>query len=204
MIWTLLSLAIAGSPFDAPETPSLLAHTALPYRLEADPRATVIPGNDKVEAMVAAADGYLGHPWLWSGRDTLRLPGVDCLGLLFLSHGEVTGQRWTVYPHDPSPLVLSGKLGAPVPGLQGATRAEVDRTTLERGDVLYFLVEGYEIADEPLYEEGDGRYWPWHTGLFVGEGAEWVLNAHPRYGVVRMKLDDIEWDRLLVTRPFPE
>lgn len=154
-----------------------------------------------VEAAIAAARGYLGAPWRWGGRNTAALPGVDCLGLLFLAYGPATGTAWRSYPVDPSKLVASGRLGAPVEGLAGTLRANLDRESLQRGDVLYFLLEDYVIPDDPLLVVGERKFWPWHTGLYVGDGI--VLNAHPGRGTVEMPLDEVAWDALFVTRPVP-
>lgn len=154
-----------------------------------------------VRSAIATARTYIGTPWRWNGRGTERLPDIDCLGLLFRAYGKATGTPWTTYPVDPSKLVASGKLGRPVPGLRGVMRAELDQTKLLPGDVLYFLVEGYEIPDEPLLVMGERKFWPWHTGMYVGDGL--VLNAHPSEGTKEMPLSAITWDALFVTRLGP-
>jgi cell wall-associated NlpC family hydrolase len=159
------------------------------------------PERPIAQTAIAVARGYVGEPWRWGGRDTEALPGVDCLGLLFLAYGKATGTPWREYAVDPSKLVASGKLGKPVDGLAGTLRADVDRTKLRPGDVLYFLLEGYVIQDEPLLVIGDRKFWPWHTGLYVGDGV--ALNAHPAEGTREMPLDELAWDALFVTRPAP-
>ena len=201
-MWLIIVAALAGTPFDGEEPELALENWVQPYRLQADP-ASVTAGSAQVEAMIIEADRFLGEKWIWNGRNTEKYPGVDCLGLLFLAHGKVVKRQWYDYAYDPSPLVKSGKLGAPVPGLDGVLRGNEDRSLLRRGDILYFLLEGYVVDDEPLLTLGNDKYWAWHTGIYVGEGQHWVLNAHPSYGTVRMVLDDISWDALLVTRPFP-
>ena len=152
------------------------------------------------EAVVRNARDYLGKTWRWEGRDSPRYPGVDCLGLLYLAWGPVTGTAWTRYPTDPAPLVASGMLGQPLPGLDGRLRVEADLGLLRRGDVLYFLIAEREIPDEPLLVSQGLRYWPWHTGLYVGEDEHQVLHAEPGGQVRLQPLEQIAYDALYVTR----
>ena len=150
-------------------------------------------------AVLAEAQAWVGAPYRWSGRDTERLPGVDCLGLLFLAHARVTGGSWRSYPVDPHPLVASGKLGLPVAGVSAALRGEVPVGVLAPGDVLYFLLAEVPIPDEPLWTREGVRYWPWHTGLYVGGGR--TLQATPGGVVEEVDLYGVSWDALNATRP---
>ncbi len=152
------------------------------------------------EAVLGYARSYLGKTWRWEGRDSPRYPGVDCLGLLYLAFGRATGTPWTRYPTDPAPLVASGMLGQPLPGLDGRLRAEADLGLLQRGDVLYFLIAEREIPDEPLLVAQGVRYWPWHTGLYLGEDQHQVLHAEPGGLVRQQPLEQIAYDALYVTR----
>lgn len=43
---------------------------------------------------VKNAEEYLGMHYIFGGRDTKQLPGLDCLGLLFKSIEKVTGESW--------------------------------------------------------------------------------------------------------------
>ncbi|MBT3220939.1 MAG: hypothetical protein HN348_17785, partial [Proteobacteria bacterium] len=166
MFW-LAIVALAGTPFDGEKPKLALEDWVQPYRLQADPKS-VTRGSAQVEAMLNEADRYLGEEWIWNGRNTDKYPGVDCLGLLFLAHGKVVGRPWYNYAYNPSPLVKSGKLGAPVKGLNGVMRGKEDRGLLKRGDILYFLLEGYVVDDEPLMTSGADKYWAWHTGIYAG------------------------------------
>lgn len=153
----------------------------------------------EIEQAIALAEATKGTPWKWNGRLTPQLPGLDCLGIIFVAYGEATGTPWRDYPVNPSELVASAKLGNVVPEVAGVLRGNVPVDALKRGDILYFLVEGYEIPDKPLLVDGERRYWPWHTGIYLGDGN--VLNSHPSQGVVVMRLTDISWDALFATRP---
>ena len=198
MLPTLLALAACASapseqPAPGPPPETIVAAPA--------PRAASTAPSPTVEAAVLAAKKYIGHHYEWAGRDTAKNPGIDCLGLLYLGFGEATGTPWRRYPVNPSQLVGSGLLGAPVPGLDGVLRAEIEWSKLRRGDVLYFLMEGYEIKDTPLWVDAQGaRYWPWHTGLYLDEGRDLALHASPSAGVTEQPLDEIAFDALFVTR----
>ena len=198
----LIALALA-SPYDPP--PAAPVPDAYRWTATPDPAHATVPADPDpiVEAALTEAMRYAELPWTWNGRGTDRLPGIDCMGLLFRAYGTATGTPWRDHATDPSKLVASGKLGPPVPGLDGVLRGEVDPTKLRRGDIVYFLVKEQEIPDAPLMQRDGARYWPWHVGVYVGEGKQLVLNAHPTFDVVRMPLDAVLWDAIFVTRPRP-
>ena len=154
--------------------------------------------RDNTPALEAART-WAGTPYRWGGRGTDAHPGMDCLGILFRAYGVMDGVPWWAYAVNPSELVASGRLGAPVPGLDGKPWSPEQVAQLEVGDVLYFLVEGYEIPDVPLVEDASGRWWPWHTGLYAGEGQ--VLHAAPGGTVRTQPLSEVFFERLYVTRP---
>lgn len=162
---------------------------------------------------LARAQEWLGTPYEWGGRGTRRHAGMDCLGLLYRAWGPVRGTPWTRFPVDPDPLVKSGLLGTPVPGLAGLDRGAVDASRLRPGDVLYLLEADREIPDEPLWdrtrsceagEDPDPNglcttpYWPWHTVLYVDRGV--VIHAAPGAEVRTQLLDELDFDALFVTR----
>ncbi len=161
------------------------------------PQRTETPVG-RADRVVALARGRLGEPYRWEGRGTGKLPGFDCLGILFRSFGAVDDRKWWTYEVNPSELVAGGKLGSPVDGLSGVFREDLDPAALEKGDVLYFLLRDYEIPDTPLLVRGEDRYWPWHTGLYVGDGR--VLHARPGEEVMEQPLDAVAFDALFVTR----
>ncbi len=198
----LLTLALA-TPYDPPPPAPLSG--AFPWSAPPDPALATVPVDPDpvVEAALTEAMRYADLPWRWNGRATDQLPGIDCMGLVFRAYGAATGRSWRSYEVNPSELVASEKLGATVPGLNGVLRDDLDPSLLRRGDVVYFLVKGREIPDAPLLVRDDGSYWPWHVGIYVGEGQDLVLNAHPSHDVVRMPLEAVVWDALYVTRPRP-
>lgn len=204
----LTLLALAGCAPAQPSTPQsgaapqaeVAPQAAAPLVPDAAPPPAPAP-SPRAAAAIAHARSYLGMAYVWAGRDTKEQPGLDCLGLLYRAWGPVTGTPWRKYPVNPSKIVASGLLGAPVPGLAGALRAEIDRGLLHPGDVLYLLLGEYEIPDDPLLVHDGVRYWPWHTGLFVGEGKGTVIHASPSAGVAEQPLDELAWDALYVTRP---
>ena len=154
--------------------------------------------NPHIEAAMTRAEGYLGTPYRPSGRDTTRLPGLDCQGVIYLAYGSVSNTPWRSYSVDPSVVIASGMLGETVESLAGVTREGLELERLERGDVLYFLLANYVIEDEPLWVEGETRYWPWHTGIYWGDAV--VLHSAPGAGVTKSWLKEMPFDRLLVTR----
>ena len=157
---------------------------------------SVVLAGEVEDVAVAKAESYLGTPWAWNGQGTPKNPGMGCMSLVFLAWSEASGTPRTSYPVDPSKTVASGRLGDPVgEWLRGSTVEG-----LERGDVVYFL-STHPIPDDPLLTVAGQDYWPWHMGLYVGEGI--TLHAEPG-GVVRYQpLDEVHWDALVVTRPHP-
>ncbi len=176
---------------------NLLALILLSVGLAQDPAPAEAAPTPHSQA-VTAAEALIGEPYAWGGRNQPSHPGVDCLGLLYLAWGSVTGTSWRSYPVDPSKLVASGLLGQPVPGLDAVPRDKLDPASLQPGDVLYFLLQDYEIPDAPLWHHDDHDYWPWHTGLYAGEGR--VLHAQPGGRVRSQRLDAVMFDALYVTR----
>lgn len=191
----LLFLAVLGTGCSESAGAEQVAPSA-----EAEP-PVADPPTARAGSAIALARNYLGTPYVWAGRDTEKHPGLDCLGLLYRAWGPVTGTPWTRYPVNPTKLVASGMLGAPVPGLDGVLREELDPGLLRPGDVLYLLIAEYEIPDAPLWVHDGVRYWPWHTGLYVGEGRGTVIHAGPSSGVAEQPLMTLAFDALYVTRP---
>lgn len=188
----LLAVTLACQAQETPAVPAPAAPAEVPAQAPTE-------APTRAERALAAGETLLGEPYRWGGRNEPGHPGVDCLGLLYLAWGSVTGTPWRRYPVNPSEIVASGLLGAPVPGLDGVLRAEVDMATLRPGDVLYFLMANYEIPDTPLWGHEGTPHWPWHTGLYVGEGR--VLHAAPGARVRHQDLSGIAFDALYVTRP---
>jgi len=184
-----------------------LAGSALAAETPAHPRTVQ-------ELIIEAAEGHLGKPYVFGGRDgrpgckgVARCPeGIDCQSLIFFAYEKVLGKRWGRYSVMPSVSVKRRELGAPVEGLAGVLASEVDPARLKKGDVLFFLLEGYNLeADAPLLMREGRKYGVWHTGLVhsAREGAVEVIHARPGHQVVIQPLQEISFDGLFVLRlPF--
>lgn len=207
-MWFTLALACstvppaASTPAEEPppvmaEAPSVIAAPP-PVLTAPSPVVAAPPPSRTADRAVEAARGYLGTRYRWDGRGTGSHPGLDCLGLLYRGYGDVTGTSWRAYPVDPSLLVKSALLGTPVPGLDGVLRKDLDPAALVKGDVLYFLLANHRIEDEPLWHHDGFPYWPWHTGMYVGDGK--VIQADPWDTVQETDLYEVRWDALFVTR----
>jgi cell wall-associated NlpC family hydrolase len=181
------------SPYEPPEVPPKIIGVEEPPPPE--------PGSELVEAAIAEAETHIGTPYRWGGRNTETHPGLDCLGIMYVAYGEASDTPWKDYSVFPSRWVKSSKLGDPVPGLDGALASQLEKNLLKRGDVLYFLTKGFVLDDEPLLTVGEDKYWPWHTGIYWGNGQ--VLHAAPGWGVTKEPLDNITFDALFATRPYP-
>ncbi len=194
LLWALLACLVAASAeAHGDDDPSSAA--AAPEDPPPPP-----PPPELADAAIANAEALLGEPYRWGGRMTTGNPGIDCLGLLYLAYGPPTETPWRRYPVDPSKIVRSEMLGTPVPGAAGVLREDLDVGTLKRGDVLYLLMEEYEIEDEPLLVTESARYWPWHTALYVGGEDHAVIHAAPGGVVRKQPLETMQFDGLFVTR----
>jgi len=175
----------------------------------------ITPGELSTAARILrAAEQYLGEPYVFGGRmgrsgcrsDGRRVAcaqGIDCLSLIFFSFEDVLDRPWWRYSVVPTVSVERGELGQAVPGMAGILRDEFDATGLIAGDVLFFLLEDYNLdADEPLLELAGKRYGTWHTGLFHSHGGDQhkVLHAAPGDQVRIDNLQDISFDAIYVLR----
>ena len=52
--------------------------------------------------IVNHAEEYLGKKYVFGGRDLEKFPGIDCLGLIFLSIEKTTGKSWKYWSVMPS------------------------------------------------------------------------------------------------------
>ena len=170
---------------------------------------TTVP--DKI---IAAAEKYLGKPYVFGGRDgrpgcrrdnkrVRCAEGIDCQSLIFFAYEKVLKTKWTSYSVMPSVCVRRNQLGRPVPGLDGVLRSDLDHGKLKKGDVLFFLWKNYNLeTDRPLWVKGDDKYGVWHTGLIHGRKDKKVRAIHAKPGdkVLIEPLDNIEFDALFVVR----
>lgn len=166
------------------------------------------------DPVVRAAEGWLGTEYVFGGRNRKLAcrdggrrvrcrPGVDCQSLIFFAYEEALGIPWTRFSVMPSESVRRGRLGRPVKGLAGVTRAALDPSTLRAGDVLFFMLEGYNLEADPALWTHEGRpYGVWHTGLVhhVDGAAAFVVHAKPGAEVVIEPLEAIDFEAVYVLR----
>ena len=93
----------------------------------------------------------------------------------------------------PPPVHLSG--------MDAVVRSDLRIGELLSGDVLYYLLENYQIPDAPLWQHDGVPYWPWHTAMYAGNGM--ILQANPGDRVVRSPLEEMSFHALFVTRVSP-
>src|SRR5687768_3383160 len=161
VVWSIVALAGDNPYSGTPPAPSLLELYRVGRAVPADaapPAPLAAAQRARAERVIALARTHLGEPYAWEGRGTESLPGWDCLGILFVPFGQVTGTSWRAYEVNPSELVAGGKLGRPVAGVDRVLRSEVPVANLMPGDILYFLLEGYKIPDAPLMVRDGASY----------------------------------------------
>jgi hypothetical protein len=87
--------------------------------------------------------------------------------------------------------------------MDGILRDELDASLLRPGDVLFFLMEDYNLqADGPLLERDQRQYGTWHTGFFHSHvnGEHRVLHAAPGEQVRYDPIERIAFDGVYVLR----
>jgi len=206
----LVSLLASASLFaQTPTSTPTSAPTSAPASAPARPTVGA--------RLVTVAEGMLGKPYVFGGRDgrdgcrrhrrPIRCqPGIDCQSLIFFAYEKVCGRPWTSFSVMPARSAARGELGKPVPFLTGVLREEVDETRLQPGDVLFFLMQDYNLrVDRGFVLEGNKRYGTWHTGMLhsVEAGKARVIHAKPGERVLIEPLQRIDYDALYVLR-WPE
>ncbi len=173
------------------------------------------PGVGHVTAqdrIVAAAEAYLGKPYVFGGRDGRPgcgrrrcNQGIDCLGLIFFAFEKALGIPWRRFSVTPSVLIRHRQLGVPVNGLNRVLTADLDRSLLRKGDVLLFLERDGVETDKPALVRGGDAYYVWHTALVDSavDGRVLVIEAKPGDHVVIEPLDAVPFDALIALRLPP-
>ena len=196
----------------AMEPPTPRASTPQPQK------PTHVAPSARAASILAAAEAYQGHPYVFGGRlgragcrrkgrPVRCKPGIDCQSLLFFAYEDVLHRRWWTYSVMPTETVRDQELGAPVANVDGVLRADLDPSLLAPGDVLFFLLEDYNLdVDGPLYVDDDRKYGTWHTGFFHGiQGGRYqILHAAPGEHVRIQPLEEIPFDALYAVRVVPE
>ena len=114
--------------------------------------------------MLAFSRRFLGLPYTWGGTSSF---GYDCSGFMQMLYRK----RGVVIPRDAQPQAHWSGL-TPVP-----------RSTLQKGDLLYF---------------GSGEQKITHTGMYIGGGEFISSTIHQRPVVQISRLDEGYWTRLFV------
>ncbi|HCF59568.1 MAG TPA: hypothetical protein DFS52_16435 [Myxococcales bacterium] len=183
----------------------------------AEPAAVAPPADAATQAktlqqrIIEAAEDHLGKPYFFGGRDgrtgcrgVKRCPeGIDCQSLIFFAYEKVLGKRWGSFSVFPSISVKRRELGDPVPGLSGVLREDLEMKLLQTGDVLFFMIAGWNLAADPSIYEKDGvQYGVWHTGMVHEnrDGEAMVIHARPGDRVVIQPLSEITFEALYVLR----
>ncbi len=163
----VLLAAFAADPAAAADAVSTLTATPPSAPAATAPRYAPAGAPDAAypAPLITAARQYLGRPYRWAGR----AESLDCMGLVFLAWTDVTGQRWKELSVNPTELVASRALGAPVAGLDGVLTEHIDWSLLRSGDVVFFLSRVPNPA-EPALATLDGEpHWVRHMALYEGD-----------------------------------
>ena len=129
------------------------------------------------------ARSFLGKQYMWNGRLTKKNPGLDCLGLIFLTYAKTFGNHWWDFNVNPSKIINNKELGFPVKGLDGILSKNVTLSKLKKADVIYLLSDK-KINDSPIAKINGINYWPWHTGIYTDESKNLFIEANPYIGKV--------------------
>lgn len=131
----------------------------------------------KKEEFLENAKSHIGTPYREGGRKTERLPGIDCMGLVFKSYSETFNENWKNYSVNPKELIENETLGEPVKGLDGTLSKNIDKSKFEEGDIIYFLRKSYYESPNTIMETDSGNYKVGHMGIYSDKEDNMVLNA---------------------------
>jgi len=162
-----------------------------------------------VGSLVVEARKSLDVPFRWEGRGTKRLPGLDCLGLLFKSLEATTGLSWKKWSVAPSRLIEQLE-GRQFTIYLKKNRDLAIKRRMNSGDIVFLMWADMPTWDKPTGKvekiELDGSrrmapMWIWHTGIYSGNGK--FIHASPYSGgVVEEDLLDfsngLNFDAILV------
>jgi len=176
---TVPALIVAGiaalSPATASANPAARQRSALTEQ-----------ASNKHAALVRAARQFLSTGYNYQGRNTHKFPGLDCLGLVFLSIQHVYGipwQNWSRGNPDLKPSVLVTQLNrTSKPTLHDISKYSQNPkdlfAKLKEGDVIFFLTTGKLVRDESMAETSEGNdLYGLHVAIYVGNGK--IIHASP-------------------------
>ncbi len=138
--------------------------------------------------VVRIARKYAGMQYRFGGRNTVRRPHLDCVGLLLAVLRELVDIPWNKWSHQPSKflneLTTYPAVRKTIRGGQNATHE------LTPGDFLFFFSRR-KVPDDPVLIEGRKHYWVSHTGIYLGNGRFIHASSRKKYRqVVEESLDE--------------
>jgi len=166
---------------------------------------TLFKGNvfaqTKADKIVETARKYLGVPYTDQGRMIDRLPGLDCMGLVYVPNSQVYNEDWKKYGWNPGELVKNSTLGIAVKGLDGILMENLNLSKLKKADTLHFLnTENTGRIDIPTAKINGSNYWTWTMGIYIGDKGHNFIHAEPQDKVREDQIQDMPYPALLATR----
>lgn len=158
--------------------------------LKQENSASYNESTSKRDEFIENARKYVETPYRWGGRLTKKNPGLDCLGLVFLSYSKTFETNWRDISVYPSEIIEKEQLGNPIKGLNGVLKENLDISKLEKGDIVYLLTNS-EINDKSLAKINGQEYWPWHVGIYSDKEKNLFLEAKPGDMVMEHSFNDI-------------
>lgn len=120
--------------------------------------------------IVRKAKEFLNIQYVFGGRDTEQLPGIDCLGVLFKSIEKVTGENWKKWSVMPSKLLKQFDTNKEKTVYNEDIKDKKFITdNFKEGDILFFLLP-YKNKDVPVRKNNDLDLWVWHVAIYSGNG----------------------------------
>ncbi len=127
--------------------------------------------------IVKKVEEFLGTQYVFEGRDTQKFPGIDCLGLLFVSIEKVTGESWKKWNVMPSKLLKQFDVSKEKTFYNEDIKDKKFITdNLNEGDIIFFLLP-YENKDFPVRKNNNLDLWVWHVAIYSGKGN--IIHASP-------------------------
>ena len=121
--------------------------------------------------IVRKAKEFLGTQYIFGGRNTTQLPGIDCLGLLFKSIEKVTGESWRKWSVIPSKLLKQFDQSKEKTIYNEDIKDKKFITdNFKEGDILFFLLPYKNDKDVPVRKNNNLDLWVWHVAIYSGKG----------------------------------
>jgi cell wall-associated NlpC family hydrolase len=148
---------------------------SVPIRAHGNPPETE-KSSQADQSLDTIARKYLDTPYNWGGRMTEELPGLDCLGLMFISIRDKYRTPWRSWSVKPSRLMdqidqknerklfLSGPSAVP--------------KEMHPGDFIFLLRHVKLSGDTSVAKDKSGKeLYVWHTAIYSGGGK--MIHASP-------------------------